>query len=237
MAGLPGPPDPNTMYVVFSSRSTAVDHFVHDKGCTSSWLPEFLPQRSVPTVRPIPTRHTPFFPDLQPDPRWPDLVVKCASLDKSLGVKFVKLEPGADLLRPLEMDNPHDRPGILRPTGPQGLRARLMAQDELLNQPFIPSDLTPDGKPFRFRLHCVFTPVGAAFLSASTMIPLAPLAEQLPPGVVEDARPFLAPARDLAPYFDMVESGPEWEEDFQGPTAVLGDALDRAVRRTFETGP
>jgi hypothetical protein len=237
MVALPDPPEPDTMYVTFSSRHAAVDHFVHDKGCTTSWLAEHLPERSDPPVRSVPTRSTPFTPAPEADPRWPDLVVKLASWDRGDYVRFVKLKPGTDLLRELGMESPEDIPAVLGLGAGRRLYARLTGRDRVLYQPFIRSSLTPDGKPFRFRIHLLVTPLGSAFLSATTSVSETPFLQELPPGVVNDARPFLAPVGEGRRYYEAREPDAETEAELRGVGAVLGDALDRAVRATFECGP
>jgi len=230
-AALPDPLESDTLYVISLSRHTAVDHFVHDKGCTSAWLPEHLPGSSAPPVRSVPTRREPFSPAAQAE-RWPDLVVKMASVDRKEGVHFIKLTPGADVLSELGMTRSDDTPSVLRTHWGRRLQARLLARHQVLYQPFVPPDLTEDGRATRFRMNMLVTPVGSAFLSAHRIVSGFPVPAQLPPGPVADRRPFLATYGEGGAF---EPTDPETEADLRRTATVVGEAVHRAVTATFVT--
>jgi hypothetical protein len=233
LVALPVPLEPDTMYVIYSTRHTAVDHFVHDKACTTEWLPQHLGD-ARPPVRSVFTRHEPFTPPPQEDPRWPDLVIKLASWDRGDFVRFVKLKPGEDVLPQLGMKRPSDVPGIFRMGAGRRLVSYLTARDTVLYQPFLPIGLDEAGRPIRFRMNVLATPVGGAFLSANAIVSAVPLPAELPYGPVRDADPFLVSYSHGSRYQTC---DPATEEELRGVAEVLVSALDRAVRATFETGP
>ncbi len=234
MVALPDPLQTRTLYVVFSTRHTAIDHFVHDKGCTTGWLAEYLPDDAVPPVRSIPTSSRPFVPGEPTGASWPDLVVKLASWDRGEFVRFVKLRPGGDLLGELGMEGPTDWPGVLGMGIWKRTCAWALARDRILYQPFVPPSLSPSGRPERFRLHMLVTPLGSAFLSAHTVQSACALPEELPVGPVEDPRPFLVSHGKGGRY---EPSDAATDADLRWVAVAVGKALHRAVSTTFETGP
>jgi hypothetical protein len=233
IAALPEALERDTFYLVFSSRHSPLDYYVHDKLCSAHWFEAGVRASGNGLVRSIPTHTRLTIPPLHPDPRWPNLVAKFADFDKGQYVLMAKVRDEAEARAALGQDRPEAVPGAFRLSRLMRLGNFLTHRGHLIYQPFIPPDIDSDGLIRKLRLMLLVSPLASRFLSVHAVVsppPDAPLA-------------FGTATRDTTllltglPGMPRKRVEPRVEEEAAAAAAEIGRILDHAVRAKFLVGP
>jgi len=121
---------------------------------------------------------------------FPNIVSKIPDADKGIGVAFYKAENKRHALDLVSRRDDSD----FQVGGLLGLLSRQAKSDERLLQPYVPSDVTADGRLEKYRMNLLVTPMGGKLLSVTIIGAAKPVPDSLPYGVVSDPYPFLVNA-------------------------------------------
>lgn len=223
----------DTFYPVFSSRHTPLDYYVHDKICFARWFEAGLRTAGNGLVRHIPTYTKLTVPPLNPDPRWPNLVIKFADFDKGQYVLMAKVRNEDEARAALGQDHPEAIPRAFQLNQRMRLANFLMRRGRLIYQGFIPPDIHADGLIRKLRLMMLVSPVTSQFLSihgTESRPPEGPLAFGT---VTHDSR--LVISRSQGSPYCRLETG--IEEESKVAAREIGRIIDHAIRAKFIVGP
>jgi hypothetical protein len=228
---LPDPLEEGTMVVIHSGPMGAVTRFLDNKWYSARWLGQALEHELPPeTLLAMPaTSETLFLPAEERGVRWPNLVVKLAGGARSLDVLAARFENEAAARETLGMTGRAQVPRQLRAGFAKNLL--IFGRDRVLYQEFIPPELDARGHAQMIRLHLLVSPLRTTFLSAHFRLSRGPIPPQVPEGIIRRDNAFVFNDADyrLLP--------PEIDADVRSVAEDLGGAIQRAITRTFQTGP
>lgn len=233
LAALPDVLEQDTLYLVFSSRHSPLDYYIHDKLCFARWFEAGVRASGDGLARFIPTYTRLTIPPLHPDSRWPNLVVKLADFDKGQYVLMARVRDEAEARAALGQDRPVALPRAFRMSPMMRLGNFLTHRGHVIYQPFIPPDIDGDGQIGRLRLMLLVSPLGSRFLSVHAAVsspPDTPLA-------------FGTATRDTTLLFTGLSGTPRkrveprTKEEAAAAAAEIGRIIDHAVRAKFLVGP
>jgi hypothetical protein len=228
IVALPRPLRPGTMYVIHSGLTSAVVSYVDNKWHAHRWL-DYAVRNELPADTPVavpPTSDELTLRWEDPGPRWPNLVVKLASSARSRHVVVARFEDEAEARRGLRMDG---LIGVPRKLRPGFARSLLFGRDRVIYQCYVPPELDENQRAQMVRLHLLVSPLGATFLSAHLRVSRRSVPERAPRGVVPQDGAFIFNDADYRPV------PPEMFEELRFVAAHLGQSIQRAVARKFET--
>jgi hypothetical protein len=233
VAALPDVLAQDALYLVFSSRHSPLDYFIHDKLCTARWFEAGVRVFGNGLVWSIPTYTRLTIPPMHPEPRWPNLVVKLADFDMGQYVLMARVRDEAEARAALGQDRPEAFPRAFRMSPMVRLGNFLTHRGHVIYQPFIPPDIDEEGQIGRLRLMLLVSPLGSRFLSVHAAVsspPDTPLA-------------FGTATRDTPLLFTGMSGTPRkrveqrTEEEAVAAADEIGRILDHAVRAKFLVGP
>ncbi|MBI3596805.1 MAG: hypothetical protein HY203_06600, partial [Nitrospirae bacterium] len=233
ITALPEALERDTFYLVFSSRHSPLDYYVHDKLCSARWFEAGVRASGDGLVRSIPTYTRMTIPPLHPDPRWPNLVAKLADFDMGQFVLMAKVRDEAEARAALGQDRPEAIPRAFRLSRLMRLGNFLTHRGHLIYQPFIPPDIDSDGLIRKLRLMLLVSPLASRFLSVHAAVSPPPDAPLGFGTVTRDTTLLLTGLPGLPRR--RVER--RVEEEAATAAAKIGPILDRAVRAKFLIGP
>jgi hypothetical protein len=109
----------------------------------------------------------------------------------------------------------------------------VRADDVGICQPYLRGTLLPDRRLYIVRAHVLLTPIGAHFLSAHRVVAGRAVPEQLPPGLVQDPKPYLVNYSAGAQYAIVP---PEEEPEVVKTALAIANGLTWAAAYGFQTG-
>jgi hypothetical protein len=237
MPALPERLEPETAYAVFLGRKASVDHYIHNKDCSSFWFPEALERTRSPNglVRGIPTYDRLTVPPADPDSPWPNVIVKLADSDKALHVIAARLRDEAHGREVLGLSETDGVPKALRLSLPARLLARISGRGRVIYQPFIPHEVDRDGHTRKHRILLFASPLFNRYLSMHAEVSEDRLPEAVPEGIVRSDAPYVVNYSRGRVRFRRVE--PALEEEAPSAAEEIGRAIHDALSRKFEIGP
>lgn len=233
IVALPETLERDTLYLVFSSRHTPLDYYVHDKLCFARWFESGVRAAGEGLVQSVPTYTQLSIPPLHPDPRWPNLVIKLADFDKGEYVLMAKVRDEAEARTTLGQNRPEAIPRAFRLSRQMRLGNFLMHRGHVIYQPFIPPNIDGDGHIRKLRLMLLVSPLASRFLSVHATLSRPPDAPLAFGTVTRDGSLLVNRSRGLS--YGRVER--RIEEESATAAAEIGSILDRAVRTKFLVGP
>jgi hypothetical protein len=231
MFALPDPLEPRTLYVVHSGLMSPAFRYLDNKWYTSKWLRSAIRDEMSPdTLVALPATHDHFvFPLEEHGPRWPNLVVKLASGARSCHViagRFRSADEAREILGVRRNGNipRHLRGGFLG-----GLL--FYGRERVLYQEYVPPALDPRGHAQMLRLHIFVSPLRTMYLSAHMRTARKPVPDSVPHGIIRDDDAYVFNNAD----YSLLP--PEIERDMRSVAHDLGNAMQQAIVRKFETSP
>ena len=237
LAALPEVLSERTMYIVFSSRHTPMDFYMHDKLCGSIWFEEnkSIVSQSKPEVNWVPTYEELIVPPFDPESRWPNLVVKLADWDKGLFVLMAKVRNKSEAIKALGLRHGQGMPGEFKLGWSEKLNNFFTRWGKVIYQPFIPPDFDREGHPRKIRMHLLVSPLANKFLSAHGVSYREKLWGQSSFGLLGETN--RAVVRHSTGNIQRIGIEPEVEEEVRVVGGSIGRVVDQSLRQKFWVGP
>lgn len=231
MYALPDPLESNTLYVVHSGLMTPAFRYLDNKWYSSKWLERAIREEMpADTLVALPKTYDDFvFPIEEHGPRWPNLIVKLAASARSCHVVTGRFESADEAREALGITSDGDVPKRLRGGALRGLL--FYGREHVLYQAYVPPDLDARGHAQMLRLHIFVSPLETMYLSAHMRTSRKPVPDRVPSGIFADDDAYVFNNAD----YSLLS--PEIERDMRSVARDLGNAMQQAVVRKFETTP
>jgi hypothetical protein len=214
----------------FKTFAVALDHLLHHKRASIRALERYAAATPDANLLLPKTTLEPSVAGFDASSPFPNVVFKLPDLDATRGLAFLKARDAAHAAE-------------LAAIWLGGLRTRSLEQRlervkrsgvDGLYQEFVAPRLVDGRHVYIVRAHVLIAPTGNRFLSAHRVVSGRSVPEQLAPGLVRDASPYLVNFSSGARY-DLVPA--DEEEGVRAAALAAARGLAWAVRRSFETGP
>jgi hypothetical protein len=229
LLALPHPLAPETIYWIHGGLFTPVHAYVTNKWHLLTWLRDAI-DHHLPSDSPLamPRAHDRLsFPLVDHGPRWPNLVAKLATRERSTCVICGRFDSTAEARRAFGLNGARGIPRQLRRRYLEGL---LVGRDRVIYQEYVPPEVDSEGRAQNIRLHMQVSPLRRAYMSAHLRISRRPVPDRVPSGIFGEDDAFIFNDCDYAPI------SPQMEAELRIVADHLGQAIHRAVTSTFETG-
>ena len=236
LPALPTQLAPNTMYVVCTAASfSPIFTFLHHKRFAAQWLSDGLVERGgLPSrLSVVPTYDEPRLFEEPLDPRWPNLVVKLASSDKSKDVLMGRFESLNHVREALGLSDFGGLPIQFRERIHRYWIDRLFPGAlTAIYQPFVPPEIV-ENFPMMMRMEVFISPIANACLSAHGTVGGELLPERAPRGIFLKRCPY----NIGVPPGHFVRLDRATEDELSEVAREFGDLAGRAIRKKFDVGP
>jgi hypothetical protein len=184
--GIPPVREDGTLVARILPYHNSLDQLLDRKRASYRALDLYRRRVGDPDLRLPATGPEPLLGQVAPDEPFPNVVFKLPELEQGRGVYFLKAESADHARRLLR-----DALGSRRHRALQERVLHAFTSKHGIYQAYLKSRLLEDRRLYKVRAMVIVTPVGVRFLSAHRIVAADPVPERLPPGVVEDARPYL----------------------------------------------
>jgi hypothetical protein len=222
--------DDGTLVMRIKYYRTSLDGLFQHKRASRRALEVYQRHANDPAICLVPTELVPVLGEVALDEPFPNLVYKLPEIDSAGGVMLMKAT------------SPEHARVVLRDAVRQyqaksrfvSLKRRLVRADDAgICQPYLRGALLPGRRLYIVRAHVLLTPIGTHFLSAHRVVAGRAVPEHLPPGLVQDPKPYLVNYSAGAHYAIVP---PEEEPAVVKTALAIANGLAWAAAYGFQTG-
>lgn len=219
----------NTLIVRTKCYRTSLDYLFDNKVACQKALALYKSNFTAPSLLLPASAREPLIDNVDATAPFPNLVYKLPERDAGKGVFFLKATSPDHAVKILA-----EAIKVNRTKNFTDKLYSMIENHDGLYQQYIRSPLLAGRLLYKVRSHVLITPVGIRFLSAHRVISRFGVPEELPFGMVNDAKPYLVNLSSSSAY-EIVP--PDEEQSVINASLAIAEGLEWAAAYGFQTNP